>query len=107
MGIYLHADDQRIIVVMRHKLMEPKPLNLLILKITNIHLVPTQFKRMLDSPEPVKEAFVGDSLESVWHGAAPCPASWKRSMLDWFGPKCMNTGSTEGAFFSTIKADDC
>ena len=62
---------------------------------------------MLDSPEPVKEAFVGDSLESVWHGAAPCPASWKRSMLDWFGPKVHEYyGSTEGAFISTIKADD-
>ena len=95
-------------VVMRHKFDGAETVELIDSeKITNIHLVPTQFKRMLDSPEPVKEAFVGDSLESVWHGAAPCPASWKRSMLDWFGPKVHEYyGSTEGAFISTIKADD-
>jgi long-chain acyl-CoA synthetase len=76
-------------------------------KITNIHLVPTQFKRMLDAPNSVKEAFSGESLEAVWHGAAPCPAAWKRSMLDWFGPKVHEYyGSTEGAFISTIRADD-
>ena len=95
-------------VVMRHKFDGAETVELIDSeKITNIHLVPTQFKRMLDAPEPVKEAFTGDSLESVWHGAAPCPASWKRSMLDWFGPKVHEYyGSTEGAFISTIKADD-
>tara|TARA_B100000965_G_scaffold394940_1_gene407789 strand:- start:12 stop:1577 length:1566 start_codon:yes stop_codon:yes gene_type:complete len=95
-------------VVMRHKFDGAETVELIDSeKITNIHLVPTQFKRMLDAPEPVKEAFTGDSLESVWHGAAPCPASWKRSMLNWFGPKVHEYyGSTEGAFISTIKADD-
>ena len=95
-------------VVMRHKFDGAETVELIDSeKITNIHLVPTQFKRMLDAPEPVKRAFTGDSLESVWHGAAPCPASWKRSMLDWFGPKVHEYyGSTEGAFISTIKADD-
>ena len=95
-------------VVMRHKFDGTETVELIDSeKITNIHLVPTQFKRMLDVPEQVKEAFTGDSLESVWHGAAPCPASWKRSMLDWFGPKVHEYyGSTEGAFISTIKADD-
>tara|TARA_Y100000816_G_scaffold81642_1_gene55891 strand:- start:25 stop:1026 length:1002 start_codon:yes stop_codon:yes gene_type:complete len=95
-------------VVMRHKFDGAETVELIDSeKITNVHLVPTQFKRMLDSPESVKEAFGGESLESVWHGAAPCPASWKRSMLDWFGPKVHEYyGSTEGAFISTIKADD-
>ena len=75
--------------------------------ITNIHLVPTQFKRMLDAPDSVKNSFTGESLEAVWHGAAPCPAAWKRSMIEWFGPKVHEYyGSTEGAFISTIRAED-
>jgi len=95
-------------VIMRHKFDGAETVELIDSeKITNIHLVPTQFKRMLDAPSSVKEAFTGESLEAVWHGAAPCPAAWKRSMLDWFGPKVHEYyGSTEGAFISSIKAED-
>jgi len=41
--------------------------------ITNLHLVPTQMKRLLDLPADVKSTFDGSSLEVVLHGAAPCP----------------------------------
>ena len=62
---------------------------------------------MLDAPDSVKNSFTGESLEAVWHGAAPCPAAWKRSMIEWFGPKVHEYyGSTEGAFISTIRAED-
>tara|TARA_X000000368_G_scaffold400531_1_gene372486 strand:+ start:3013 stop:4578 length:1566 start_codon:yes stop_codon:yes gene_type:complete len=95
-------------VVMRHKFDGAETVKLIDSEeITNIHLVPTQFKRMLDADTETKDSFSGASLESVWHGAAPCPASWKRSMLEWFGPKVHEYyGSTEGAFISTIRAED-
>ena len=95
-------------VVMRHKFDGAETVKIIDSEeITNVHLVPTQFKRMLDADPNVKDSFSGASLEAVWHGAAPCPASWKRSMLEWFGPKVHEYyGSTEGAFISTIRADD-
>ncbi|HJM98267.1 MAG TPA: AMP-binding protein [Acidimicrobiales bacterium] len=95
-------------VVMRHKFDGAETVQLIDSEeITNIHLVPTQFKRMLDADPKIKERFSGASLDAVWHGAAPCPASWKKSMLEWFGPKVHEYyGSTEGAFISTIRADD-
>ncbi|MBJ69544.1 MAG: AMP-dependent synthetase [Acidimicrobiaceae bacterium] len=95
-------------VVMRHKFDGAETVKLIDEeKITNIHLVPTQFKRMLDISAEDKESFTGESLEAVWHGAAPCPPPWKKAMLDWFGPKIHEYyGSTEGAFISNILADD-
>ena len=42
-------------------------------QVTNVHLVPTQMKRLLDLPEAVKSSFDGASLDRVLHGAAPCP----------------------------------
>ncbi|MEM7139748.1 MAG: AMP-binding protein [Actinomycetota bacterium] len=75
--------------------------------VTNVHLVPTQFKRMLDLPDETRGGFDCGSLVSVWHGAAPCPPPWKRAMIDWFGPVVHEYyGSTEGAFISTIRSDD-
>ena len=35
---------------------------------TNIHLVPTQMKRLVDLPDDVKESFDGSSLRLVLHG---------------------------------------
>lgn len=75
--------------------------------VTNLHLVPTQFKRMLDLPDDVRSGFDGSSLTAVWHGAAPCPPPWKRAMIDWFGPVVHEYyGSTEGAFISVIRSDE-
>jgi len=75
--------------------------------ITNVHLVPVQFKRLLDLPEAVRAQLDGSSLEAVWHGAAPCPAPWKRAMLDWLGSKVHEYyGSTEGSFISRISGEE-
>jgi len=75
--------------------------------ITNVHLVPTQFIRLLRLDEEVKQAFDGRSLEAVWHGAAPCSPPVKRQMIDWWGPIVHEYyGATEGAIISTIKAPD-
>ena len=53
--------------------------------VTHLHLVPTMFVRLLDLPEDVRGRYRLDSLVHVTHGAAPCPADVKKSMIDWWG----------------------
>ena len=65
-------------VVMRHKFDPAETVALFDdWAITNVHLVPVQFKRLLDLPDEVRDGLDGTSLAAVWHGAAPCPAPWK------------------------------
>ncbi|QYB00288.1 AMP-binding protein (plasmid) [Rhodococcus sp. USK10] len=56
------------------------------LGVTHIAGVPTMFSRALQLPEEVRSHYDVSSLEAVLHGAAPCPASLKRKMIDWLGP---------------------
>ncbi|SFN60086.1 long-chain acyl-CoA synthetase [Actinomadura madurae] len=73
--------------------------------VTNVHLVPTQFVRLLRLDEETRAAFNGSSLAVVWHGAAPCPPEVKRQMIDWFGPIVSEYyGSTEASVNSVITA---
>ncbi|MER7546595.1 AMP-binding protein [Spirillospora sp. NPDC127506] len=75
--------------------------------ITNVHLVPTQFVRLLRLDEEVRAAFGGAALAAVWHGAAPCPPEVKRRMIDWFGPIVHEYyGSTEASVNSVITAEE-
>jgi len=75
-------------------------------QVSNIHLVPTQFIRLLRLPPEVRTAFSGQSLQVVWHGAAPCPPQVKREMIEWWGP-CIREyyGSTEGAVVTGITSE--
>ncbi|MFM8564236.1 MAG: AMP-binding protein [Acidimicrobiia bacterium] len=95
-------------VVMQHKFDSAGMLELIDrYGCTNVHLVPTQMKRMLDLPDEVKRRFDGSSLTTVWHGAAPCPPAVKRGLIEWLGPKVTEYyGSTEGSIISTISATD-
>jgi long-chain acyl-CoA synthetase len=95
-------------VVMRHKFDAAEMLRLIDEHaVTNVHLVPTQFKRMLDLPAEDRGSYDGSSLVALWHGAAPCPPPWKRSMIDWMGPVIHEYyGSTEGAFISVIRSEE-
>jgi long-chain acyl-CoA synthetase len=54
--------------------------------VTNTHMVPTMFTRLLKLPEDVRKAADVSSLRHVIHGAAPCPNDVKRKMLEWWGP---------------------
>ena len=95
-------------VVMRHKF-DPAETIALIDEhgVTNVHLVPTQFRRLLDLPEEQRAGLDGSSLSAVWHGAAPCPPPWKRAMIEWLGTKVHEYyGSTEGSFISRISAEE-
>ena len=55
-------------------------------RVTHTHMVPTQFRRLLALPEPVRARYDVSSLRAAIHGAAPCPQEVKRRMLDWWGP---------------------
>ena len=55
-------------------------------RVTQAQFVPTMFTRMLRLPAEERARYDVSSLRTVIHGAAPCPMSVKRQMLDWWGP---------------------
>ena len=95
-------------VVMQHRYDSAEALRLIDKHaVTNVHLVPTQMKRLVDLPADVKAAFSGSSLITVWHGAAPCPPAVKRSLIEWWGLKVTEYyGSTEGSVISTVDSEN-
>ncbi|MCW2885366.1 MAG: long-chain acyl-CoA synthetase [Streptosporangiaceae bacterium] len=75
--------------------------------ITNVHLVPTQFVRLLRLPAETRAGFDGSSLVAVWHGAAPCSPQIKRQMIDWLGPIVHEYyGSTEASVNTVVSAEE-
>ncbi len=62
------------------------------------YMVPTQFHRLLQLPEEVRERYDVSSLHSIVHSAAPCPRAVKEQMMRWWGPVIWETyGGVEGA----------
>jgi long-chain acyl-CoA synthetase len=60
-------------------------------------MVPTQFHRMLQLPDEVKDRYDLSSMRWAIHAAAPCPIDVKQKMLDWWGPVIWEYyGATEG-----------
>jgi long-chain acyl-CoA synthetase len=55
-------------------------------RVTNTHMVPTHFKRMLSLPDETKRRYDLSSMKWLIHAAAPCPIGIKQAMLDWWGP---------------------
>ncbi|HZR14520.1 MAG TPA: acyl-CoA synthetase [Acidimicrobiia bacterium] len=55
-------------------------------RVTNSHMVPTQFHRLLALPDEVKARYDVSSLRHMVHAAAPCPPDIKRRMIEWWGP---------------------
>jgi long-chain acyl-CoA synthetase len=55
-------------------------------RVTNTHMVPTHFKRMLSLPEQTRGRYDLSSMKWLIHAAAPCPVGIKQAMLDWWGP---------------------
>lgn len=54
-------------------------------KVTQSHMVPTMFNRMLQLPDDVRLKYDVSSLRSMVHAAAPCPVETKRRMIEWWG----------------------
>jgi long-chain acyl-CoA synthetase len=66
-------------------------------RITHSHMVPTMFHRLLSLPGEIRAGADLSSLRLVLHGAAPCPTSVKRSMIEWWGPVLLEYyAATEG-----------
>jgi long-chain acyl-CoA synthetase len=66
-------------------------------RVTQTHMVPTQFRRLLLLPAEQRARYDCSSLRCVIHGAAPCEVSIKQAMLDWWGPVIFEYyGTTEG-----------
>ncbi|MEZ5559016.1 MAG: AMP-binding protein [Pseudomonadales bacterium] len=95
-------------VLMRHRFDPAESLRLIDEHaVTNVHLVPTQFHRLLRLDDATRSTFSGASLKIVWHGAAPCPPEVKRRMIDWWGPVIAEYyGSTEGSIVTTASAGE-
>jgi long-chain acyl-CoA synthetase len=76
-------------------------------RVTNVHLVPAQFARLLKLSDDTRDAFSGSSLHRVHHGAAPCPTEVKRQMIAWWGPIITEYyGGTEGGFITVLTAEE-
>jgi long-chain acyl-CoA synthetase len=66
-------------------------------RVFSAYMVPTQFHRLLQLPEEVRERYDVSSLHAVVHSAAPCPLEVKRRMMAWWGPVIWETyGGMEG-----------
>jgi long-chain acyl-CoA synthetase len=75
-------------------------------RVTNTHMVPTHFKRMLSLPEQTRTRYDLSSMRWLIHAAAPCPVGLKQAMLDWWGP-CVYEyyAATEGGGTIATPAD--
>ena len=66
-------------------------------RVSNTHIVPTMFHRILQLPQEVRLRFDVSSLRSVVHAGAPCPVELKRRMLEWLGLRIYEYyGASEG-----------
>jgi long-chain acyl-CoA synthetase len=76
-------------------------------RITNVHLVPTQFVRLLRLDDATRHAYDLSSLVAVWHGAAPCSPEVKRRMIEWLGPVVYEYyGSTESSVNTIVSSEE-
>ncbi len=53
--------------------------------VTNTHMVPANFTRILELPADLRARFDLSSLRIVVHAAAPCPVPLKRAFMDFVG----------------------
>ncbi|MEZ4215832.1 MAG: AMP-binding protein [Myxococcota bacterium] len=66
-------------------------------RVTHTHMVPVMFRRLLELPDEERACRDVSSLRVVLHGAAPCPPSIKRRMIEWLGPVlCEYYAAAEG-----------
>ncbi|NNE73190.1 MAG: acyl-CoA synthetase [Acidimicrobiales bacterium] len=54
-------------------------------KVTQSHMVPTMFNRLLQLPQEVRDRYDVSSLRTMIHAAAPCPIDTKKKMIEWWG----------------------
>jgi bile acid-coenzyme A ligase len=71
-------------------------------------VVPTMMSRVMRLPEAERLARDVSSLNTVWHGAAPCPPWVKEAWIQWLGPEAIWElyAGTEGQGLCIIRGDD-
>ena len=73
---------------------------------TNVHLVPTQMKRLVDLPDDVKQTLRRVVAAAGAARRRPVSARVKQAMIDWWGPKISEYyGSTEGSVITMIDSE--
>ncbi len=76
-------------------------------RVTHSQWVPTMLQRMLRLPEAVRKRYHAPAHRLAWHAAAPCPASVKRAMIDWWGPIIMEYyAGSESVGMTVINAQE-
>lgn len=76
-------------------------------RVTHSQWAPTMFIRMLKLPEETRRRYDLSSHRIAIHAAAPCPASVKRAMIDWWGPIIHEYYSgTEGVGVTMINSEE-
>ena len=76
-------------------------------RITHMHMVPTMFVRLLQLTDEQKHKYDLSSLESVVHGAAPCPPQVKMDIIKWWGPIIHEYyGSTEASLITAVNSQE-
>ncbi|PBC52118.1 acyl-CoA synthetase [Rhodococcus sp. ACS1] len=76
-------------------------------RVTNSHMVPTHFRRLLQLPTETRRTFDPRSLQALVHAGAPCPAETKRDILAWIGPIVWEYyGATDGGLVSIVGPDE-
>lgn len=71
-------------------------------------LVPTMMSRIWRLDSGLRASMDTSSIETLWHGAAPCPAWLKRAWIGWLGPERVFEiyGGTEGQGSTVIRGDE-
>lgn len=54
-------------------------------QVDTIYLVPTMMQRIWNLPDDIRLSYNVESMETLWHLAAPCPIWLKEAYIDWFG----------------------
>lgn len=66
--------------------------------VDTVYMVPTMMQRIWNLPPATRSAYRLDSLRTLWHLAAPCPAWLKEEFIHWLGAEVIWElyGGTEG-----------
>ncbi len=76
-------------------------------RVTNTHLVPTLFVRLLREREALPRDYDLSSLQLVLHGAAPTAPEVKRAMIEWWGPVLVEYwGASESGIITRVDSAD-
>lgn len=75
--------------------------------ITHSQWVPAMFQRLLALPKERRESHRAPAHKLAIFGAAPCPHSVRRAMIEWWGTILMEYyAGTEGVGVTTISSDE-